>query len=816
MTYIFHNAFIKYLVMVVILMALISTVSVYLYYDDPEGRNPLFSLALADVKTDMGVYPVGTPPTLPAAGGIITDPVFGTQVMRITDANTSSGAGFNTAYSYWPTFNSNNTRILAIDTYTGDGRIFTFDPNNFSLGTSIVPPGGIGSYEWAAVWSHLNPDYMYGTSGASIRRYSVTSNTWTTIQDLSSTFSNQYFHQISLSTDDDVMAFTLKNSGNYNVEGYAAVRVSTGQVLYQVATSSLDEVQIDKSGRYLVVKTGDSGIGQVEVKVIDLQATPTPTVTDLVDNDPDNSPGHSDNGSNFVVGHADWIDAITARSLSNPHDVTILIQDGTWTYLQSQHISMLADDDSWALISQFGSIANQPLNNEIWFLKTDGSGQKRRILHHYSLYSDYRSSPRANISLNGQFVAFTSNWGNSNGRLDLFVAEVPDFDNDDTTAPIVSLTAPANGATVSGSGVTVSATASDNIGVVGVQFKLDGSNLGSEDTSAPYSITWDTNTASNASHTLTAVARDAAGNSTTSSSVTVTVNNTTPPSTVSNPTISPDGGSFSSAQSVTLATATSGASIRYTTDGSTPTSTTGTLYSSAFNVSSTTTVKAIAYKSGSTDSSVTSATFTITTPPSGGGSGSSSGGGTSTTTSSSKHLVKIDNTYYFIENNVRKGITSPGILNSCGFDFGDATVATAADKALATGPLLLPCGGALVKSVEDPTVYLISLGKRYAFTSAQVFLGLGFKFSSVLVVTDPELQALSRGSDLNDSSSAHLPGTDININGTIYWIDGAGVKRPYPSLEVYNSWHINNDFSNVVPANSADLVLPVGSSVTSR
>ena len=55
----------------------------------------------------------------------------------------------------------------------------------------------------------------------------------------------------------------------------------------------------------------------------------------------------------------------------------------------------------------------------------------------------------------------------------------------DTTAPTVAMTAPANGATVSGSAVTVSATAADNVGVVGVQFKLDGANLGAEDTAPP-------------------------------------------------------------------------------------------------------------------------------------------------------------------------------------------------------------------------------------------------------------------------------------------------------------------------------------------
>ncbi len=106
----------------------------------------------------------------------------------------------------------------------------------------------------------------------------------------------------------------------------------------------------------------------------------------------------------------------------------------------------------------------------------------------------------------------------------------------DTTPPTVSLTAPANGATVSGIAVAVSATAADNVGVVGVQLKLDGVNLALENTASPYTTTWNTTTASNGSHTLTAVARDAAGNTTTSAAVTVTVSNAVPDTTP--PTVS--------------------------------------------------------------------------------------------------------------------------------------------------------------------------------------------------------------------------------------------------------------------------------------
>jgi len=107
----------------------------------------------------------------------------------------------------------------------------------------------------------------------------------------------------------------------------------------------------------------------------------------------------------------------------------------------------------------------------------------------------------------------------------------------DTTPPTVSITSPASGATVSGTATIVSASASDNVGVIGVQFQLDGANLGGQDTSAPYSVSWNTTTASNGSHTLTAIARDAAGNSRTSAQVTVTVNNAPPPDTTP-PTVS--------------------------------------------------------------------------------------------------------------------------------------------------------------------------------------------------------------------------------------------------------------------------------------
>jgi alpha-mannosidase len=101
----------------------------------------------------------------------------------------------------------------------------------------------------------------------------------------------------------------------------------------------------------------------------------------------------------------------------------------------------------------------------------------------------------------------------------------------DTTKPTVAITAPAAGAVVSAP-VSVTADASDNVGVVGVQFTLDGGNLGAEDTLAPFAITWDPASAANGPHVIAARARDAAGNVQTAADVTVTVANDTTPPTV--------------------------------------------------------------------------------------------------------------------------------------------------------------------------------------------------------------------------------------------------------------------------------------------
>jgi hypothetical protein len=101
----------------------------------------------------------------------------------------------------------------------------------------------------------------------------------------------------------------------------------------------------------------------------------------------------------------------------------------------------------------------------------------------------------------------------------------------DTAPPSVSMSSPANSEIVAGS-LTMSASAQDDVAVAGVAFQVDGRDVGTPVTTAPYSLIWDSTTSTNGQHVLSARATDAAGNSTTAAGVSVLVDNEMPTGTV--------------------------------------------------------------------------------------------------------------------------------------------------------------------------------------------------------------------------------------------------------------------------------------------
>lgn len=106
--------------------------------------------------------------------------------------------------------------------------------------------------------------------------------------------------------------------------------------------------------------------------------------------------------------------------------------------------------------------------------------------------------------------------------------------NVDRTRPAAALTAPTEGALLRGSAVSLSADASDSSGVQKVEFYYDFFELIGTDTSAPFTINWDTSAVPSGEHTLHAIATDMAGNRQ-ASSISVTVDNVAPAVAFSNP-----------------------------------------------------------------------------------------------------------------------------------------------------------------------------------------------------------------------------------------------------------------------------------------
>src|SRR6267143_1820951 len=143
---------------------------------------------------------------------------------------------------------------------------------------------------------------------------------------------------------------------------------------------------------------------------------------------------------------------------------------------------------------------------------------------------------------------------------------------------VVNITEPTSGATVSGTTVPVTASVSvvGSLIVGGVQFKLDGNNLGAEVTTRPYTISWNTTTATNGSHTLTAVAR-ALGSLATWTSDPVTVRVANPP-TISS--FTPGSGPVGTSVSISGTNFTGASAVRFN----------GT--SASFTVNSATTITA--------------------------------------------------------------------------------------------------------------------------------------------------------------------------------------------------------------------------------
>jgi hypothetical protein len=202
----------------------------------------------------------------------------------------------------------------------------------------------------------------------------------------------------------------------------------------------------------------------------------------------------------------------------------------------------------------------------------------------------------------------TSNSAAGTSGSNAFVAKVSMASLVATTTTVTSSANPATaGATVTFT-ADVDAASGSTLPAGSVTFVVDGSTASTVTLGATGTATFATSSLAAGTHSITA---SYAGSSSFSASAGNGLTQTISEPVTAAPVFSPAVGTYTAAQSVKLSDATSGATIYYTTNGATPT-TSSTKYSAAFSVSATETIKAIAVATGDTNSVVASGTYAIT------------------------------------------------------------------------------------------------------------------------------------------------------------------------------------------------------------
>ncbi len=524
--------------------------------------------------TGTDAKPVPPAPVLGPANYVFNDPTFGSSILRVTDQNTSAGASFiSTDAGFHRTWNANSTAIKITGGH-GDAYWLEFNPGTFSVGDGsshpVLHPLSI-NYMWE--WSAVDPDVIYFLDGNQLARYNKSTGAITNLGgppngDPVTSYAvvvgldNWVCSAAGAGIQDTYTEIFCVDPSNTSNRKFIDVPNKTINGVLQSdpnwptsaagQTIGIHSISGGAGPSWLGVTFHQQSWGANGDAVLNLA---TNTWSLLTSADPHWS-GHTSVGNGRFVNGGGSQDGRDSRgavvrdpdNLMDPSKIIFNMQPPTTVnWYDGEHSSWFnsaSNPNAPILFSRYTNVSPSPWLTwigEIILAATDGSNTVWRFAHNHNgaMTGAYYTQSFAQISTDGNWALFSSYWdgtlGASSGgdfgvstRIDTFIVELAHPSGPDTTPPSVSITAPVSGTIVSGTAVTVSASASDNVGVVGVQFLLDGSPLGSEVTTVPYSTSWDTTAASLGLHALSAVARDAAGNRTTSSPTSVTLVLATP------------------------------------------------------------------------------------------------------------------------------------------------------------------------------------------------------------------------------------------------------------------------------------------------
>lgn len=380
---------------------------------------------------------------LPERGRFNFPAPYNTAGIRLTNSDDCSGSDCvnYVGYSYWRNINNHASQdsmliFVGLERTEGGPGPSLFQYNKLTDRVDNLGPLFESSHplSWSTgegwYFSATDPTALYVNDQQKLQRYDVIQDTLTTVFSASLFGNNRYLWQFHSSSDDRVHSATLRSNGDYSMLGCAVYFEATGESRFFPRKGEYDECQVDKSGKWLLIKENLDGKDGEDNRIINLQ-----TGQERVLLDREGAGGHSDLGYGYMIATDNWASAANTQKLWNFNAPTlqgkVVYQNTDWQVAAPDHISHsnarpdLAPEQQYACGSSLNE-TNAAHANEIICFGLDGSNQTLVVAPSLSLpdgHDIYNIAPKGNLDPTGRYFIWTSNLGGS--RMDLFLVKVP-------------------------------------------------------------------------------------------------------------------------------------------------------------------------------------------------------------------------------------------------------------------------------------------------------------------------------------------------------------------------------------------------------
>lgn len=425
------------------------------------------SPAVYSARTDRRTEPYKeTPPAIGPAGSLITDPSFGSRILRVTDSRSDpKQAGrslFSPSSAEQNSWNKTST-MFYVNTAGGSFVLYDFDPTAMKARFASAP-----NLPWTSEpqfsFSQANILYGMATREPVFQQYDVAKGKLSDVNDASKCVklqSSDLGHSVTVSADDNRFMSTLgpQQDKNYLVYVYDRTRgcrwynTQTGEIGGQWGPKGtisppdrflVHNSRLAKSGKFVyVTRGGGPGIGQGwvvwEIDTMNVGVCPR------------GCKGHHVLGYSHILGPSGlshpldvWLRPMNHLDEPSPLIAGLEPARNFWYDSHYSWNNVDPNDSSPVCFSTYRPtnpdvpgkqlLVTGPWENEIDCAETDGKGSKVwRFAHTYSTARNgFWSSPRGNVSQDGRFFMFSSDWQDQLGkdpkndkyRIDVFVVEL--------------------------------------------------------------------------------------------------------------------------------------------------------------------------------------------------------------------------------------------------------------------------------------------------------------------------------------------------------------------------------------------------------